>query len=80
MKKPLSSIHSTVRLYLCNPKGQLDGLLLSDGSQLHLPPHLGTALQQAVSLGDPIQATVEPGAASTFGQEFRVLSLTNVRN
>ncbi|QKQ73161.1 hypothetical protein [Nostoc sp. TCL240-02] len=36
-------------------------------------------LQQVVQLSDPIQATVEPGTASTFGQEFRVLSLTNFR-
>ena len=79
MKTTLSSIHSTVSIYLCNPKGEIDGLLLEDGSQLHMPPHLGVALQQAVQLGDPIQATVEPGAASTFGQEFRVLSLTNFR-
>ena len=80
MKTKLSSISGTVNAYLINPKGPVDGLLLSDGKQLHLPPHLSTVLQQAVQPGDSIQATVEPGFPSTFGQEFRILSVTNSRS
>jgi hypothetical protein len=40
MKTKLSSINGTVKAYLINPKPEVDGLLLSDGKQLHLPPHL----------------------------------------
>ncbi|MEG5001571.1 hypothetical protein [Microcoleus sp. B4-D4] len=39
MKTQLSIINSTVKAYLFNAKGQVDGWLLSDGKQLHLPPH-----------------------------------------
>lgn len=77
MKKQLSSINGTVQAYLVNPNGKVDGLLLSDGKQLHLPPHLSTILQQVIQPGHSIQATVEPGLESTFGQEFRILSVTN---
>jgi hypothetical protein len=80
MKTKLSSIKGTVKAYLINPKPEVDGLLLSDGKQLHLPPHLSTALQQAVQPGDAIQGKVEPGFPSTFGQEFPILSVTNSRS
>jgi hypothetical protein len=79
MKTKLSSINGTVKAYPINPKPEVDGLLLSGGKQLHLPPHLSTVLQQAVQPGDGIQAKVEPGFPSTFGQEFRILNVTNSR-
>jgi hypothetical protein len=60
-----------------NPGGQADGLLLSDGKQLRFPPHLSSALLQTARPGDRIQATVEPGLQSQYGQEFRTISLTN---
>jgi len=66
-----------IKSYLLNPGGQVDGLLLSDGKQLHSPPHLGQALQQAAKPGDSVQATVEPGNQSQYGQEYRTISLTN---
>lgn len=79
MKKDLTSINGTVQAYLLNRVGQVDGLLLSDGKQLHLPPHLSAALQEAVKPGDTIEALVEPGEKSPLGEEFRTESLTNAQ-
>ncbi len=78
MKKDLISINGTVQAYLLNRAGQVDGLLLSDGKQLHLPKHLSEALQEAVEPGDTIEALVEPGEESPLGS-FRTKSLTNTQ-
>lgn len=78
-KKNSTSINGTIQAYLLNRSGQIDGLLLFDGKQLHLPPHCGTALQQAVKPGDTIEALVEPGKESSLGQEFRTQHLTNTQ-
>lgn len=79
MKKDSISINGTVQAYLLNRAGQVDGLLLSDGKQLHLPPHLSATLQEAVKPGDTIDALVEPGEESPLGEEFRTKSLTNTQ-
>ncbi|MBV9386739.1 MAG: hypothetical protein JOZ78_09960 [Chroococcidiopsidaceae cyanobacterium CP_BM_ER_R8_30] len=78
-KKDSISISGTVQAYLLNRSGDIDGLLLFDGKQLHLPPHCGTALQQAVKPGDTIEALVEPGKESPLGEEFRTQRLTNTQ-
>ncbi|MDF5718424.1 MAG: hypothetical protein PUP93_32305 [Rhizonema sp. NSF051] len=77
MKKQLITLNGTVEAYLLKPEGQVNGLLLTDGKQLHLPPHLSAALQEAVKPGDTIEATVEPGESSPLGEEFRTQRLTN---
>jgi hypothetical protein len=38
------------------PRGELDGFLLSDGTQVHLPPHLSPELAAAVRVGDTVSA------------------------
>ncbi|MDR3615233.1 MAG: hypothetical protein P4L53_16870 [Candidatus Obscuribacterales bacterium] len=72
-----TTVNGTVKSYLLNPGGQVDGLLLADGKQLHFPPHMGAALRQAARPGDSIQATVEMGNQSVYGRECRTISLTN---
>ena len=42
----------TVGQYLLNPHGEVDGLLLSDGTQVHFPPHMGDELVAAVKPQD----------------------------
>ncbi len=68
-KKDLTNINGTVKAYLLNKAGQVDGLLLQDGKQLHLPPHCSAALQQAVKPGNTIEALVEPGEESPLGSD-----------
>jgi hypothetical protein len=74
-----TTVAGTVQKYLMNPAGLADGVLLSDGKQLHLPPHLSSAFVHMAKAGDKVQATVEPGLQSPYGQEFRTISLTNTK-
>ena len=41
----------TVSRYLLNPNGEVDGLLLADGTQVNFPPHMS----------DELVATIKPG-------------------
>jgi hypothetical protein len=44
----------TARRFTLTPRGELDGFLLTDGTQVHLPPHLSVQLAAAVRIGDPL--------------------------
>jgi hypothetical protein len=44
----------TVARYSLTPRGDVDGLILGDGTEVHLPPHLGTQLVYAVRPGDAV--------------------------
>jgi hypothetical protein len=40
--------------YLMNHHGEVDGLLLGDGTQVHLPPHMAKELVAMTKPGDPV--------------------------
>ena len=44
----------TVAQYLPTPRGDVDGLLLTDGTEVHVPPPLSTQLVFAVKPGDAV--------------------------
>lgn len=50
----LPAIQGKVAEYSLTPRGDVDGLILADGTEVHLPPHLGTALVYAVRPGDAV--------------------------
>ncbi|GAN77672.1 hypothetical protein [Acidisphaera rubrifaciens] len=50
----LPAMHGTVAQYSLTPRGDVDGVILSDGTQVHLPPHLGAQLVAAVKPGDAV--------------------------
>jgi hypothetical protein len=50
----LPETRGTIQRFTLTPRGDLDGFLLADGTQVHLPPHLTTELATAVRLGDPV--------------------------
>ena len=43
-----------VDAYSLTPRGDVDGVILKDGTQVHMPPHLGARLVQAVKPGDAV--------------------------
>jgi hypothetical protein len=47
-------IHGTVFNYLPNPGGEVDGLLLEDGTFNKFPPHLGRELTQVAKPSDEV--------------------------
>jgi len=50
----LPAIQGKVAEYSLTPRGDVDGLILADGTEVHLPPHLGTQLVFAVKPGDAV--------------------------
>jgi hypothetical protein len=44
----------TVAQYSLTPRGDVDGLILDDGTEVHLPPHLGAQLVFTVKPGDQV--------------------------
>lgn len=50
----LPETQGTVQRFTLTPIGELDGVILTDGTQVHLPPHLATQLAVAVRVGDTV--------------------------
>ena len=50
----LPQMHGTVGQYSLTPRGDVDGLILTDGTEVHLPPHLGTQLVFIARPGDAV--------------------------
>ncbi len=50
----LPTIKGQVAEYSLTPRGDVDGLILTDGTEVHLPPHLGAQLVFAVKPGDSV--------------------------
>ena len=48
------AIQGKLAEYSLTPRGDVDGLILVDGTEVHLPPHLGTQLAYAVKQGDAV--------------------------
>ncbi|HLN09696.1 MAG TPA: hypothetical protein VK281_12170 [Xanthobacteraceae bacterium] len=50
----LPVIKGSVAQYSLTPRGDVDGVILQDGTQVHLPPHLGAQIVQAIKTGDSV--------------------------
>ena len=73
----LPSVNGTVQQYLLNPHGEPDGLLLSDGTVIKFPPHLGVALASHVKPGDPVEVIGFLGVQAPQGRAVKALSIRN---
>jgi hypothetical protein len=50
----LPETRGTVQRFTLTPRGDLDGFVLADGTDVHLPPHLSAQLAAAVRPGDSV--------------------------
>jgi hypothetical protein len=50
----LPATKGTVSRYTLTPRGDVDGLILADGTEVHFPPHLSTQLVYVVKPGDSV--------------------------
>ncbi len=63
----LPTVQGRVAHFTLNPHGDIDGVLLDDDRQIHVPPHLGARLAKLVAVGDAIEARyVKPRDAEVF--------------
>jgi hypothetical protein len=68
------TIGGTVTRFTLTPRGDLDGLILGDGTQVHVPPHLSAELAAAVKPGDGVSVS---GSRSPSGVVFIAASVTD---
>lgn len=71
------SVSGQVQLYLLNPDGEVDGLLLVDGTVVKFPPHLSVALISTVTPGATVSVVGFSGAATPYGRAVHAGSITN---
>jgi hypothetical protein len=54
VQQQLPETRGTVQRFTLTPRGDLDGFVLADGTDVHVPPHLSTQLAAAVRPGDTV--------------------------
>jgi len=52
-----TTLTGRIAQWLVNPNGEVDGLLLEDGTQVNFPPHLSAGLLGAVKARDSVEIT-----------------------
>jgi hypothetical protein len=67
-----TSVNSQVSAYLLDDRGEVNGLLLASGDQLHFSPHTGAIVGTQIKVGDQVTASGHAGTSSSYGREFRV--------
>ena len=50
----LPATRGSVKFFTMTPRGDVDGFVLGDNTQVHVPPHLSTQLVGAVRIGDAV--------------------------
>ncbi|HJU04550.1 MAG TPA: hypothetical protein VJ692_05310 [Nitrospiraceae bacterium] len=59
------TLNGSVKQYLMNPHGDVDGILLDDGTQVDFPPHMANELVAAVEPGDAVNILGDRRESST---------------
>lgn len=70
----LPETHGTLRQYVLNPDGEVDGLILTDGTEVKTPPHLSS---QVVFLARPGEALTVRGLRARATPLVRAVSIRN---
>lgn len=70
--KRSTSVKSQVTAYLLDDQGNVNGLLLASGDQLHFSPQTGAVVASQIKVGDEVTATGHAGSQSSYGREVRV--------
>jgi hypothetical protein len=69
-----TTIGGTVTRFTLTPRGDLDGMILIDGTQVRVPPHLSAELAAAVKPGDAVTLS---GSRSPTGALFIATAVTD---
>lgn len=73
------SVTGTVQQYLLTPHGEVEGMLLKDGTAVRFPPHEGTALAGLVKPGDEVAVVGFFGPTTSYGRAVKALTITNTK-
>lgn len=73
---PSVTTKSQVAAYLLDDRGAVNGLLLTNGDQLHFSRQTGEAAATQIKVGDEVTATGRAGSKSNYGREIRVKQIS----
>jgi hypothetical protein len=73
-----STVRGVVRSMTTAPKGEIDGAILDDGTELHWPPHLQASFTTAVREGDRVEVVGRTETAPRGEVKFEVQRVTNL--
>jgi hypothetical protein len=72
------TVRGTVREVTTAPKGEVDGLILNDGTWVHWPPHLQGRFKDIAGKGDRVRATGYWETGPAGDTKLEVSALTNL--
>lgn len=75
----LPATKGTVERFTLTPRGDIDGLILSDGTEIHVPPHLSTQIAATVKPGDTVTVHGIRAAAAPVVQASSITDEANGR-
>jgi hypothetical protein len=78
-RSPEQTVRGVARSFLLTPAGDVNGLLLDDGTQVDVPPHLGAELSAAVRLRDGVEVTGMRAAGSPLVRAVLIKDLATSR-
>jgi hypothetical protein len=61
----LPEVSGTVKQFLVNPHGKIDGLIFKNGTELHFPPHLSGKISKLIAVGEKVKVR---GVSTKFWQ------------
>jgi hypothetical protein len=70
-----ATVSGTVKRYLINPEGDVDGMLLGDNAVVTFPPHLGVQVTASAVPGDSVRVT----GSTMPGGTLRAQQIVNTR-
>ncbi len=71
-----TSVNSQVTAYLLDDRGEVNGLLLASGDQLHFSKQTGAIVTAQIKIGDELTASGHAGSKSSYGREVRVYKIS----
>jgi hypothetical protein len=74
-----TTVRGTVTSFTTAPKGEVDGVMLDDGTWVHWPPHLADRFTKIIAKGDKIKVIGWMETGPKDDTKFEVQTLTNVR-
>ncbi|MBI1777858.1 MAG: hypothetical protein HYR63_21160 [Proteobacteria bacterium] len=54
----LPEVSGTFERFLLNPRGEADGMILADGTEVHFPPHMSAEVCAAIRPGEKTKVTI----------------------
>jgi hypothetical protein len=75
--RPTATLTGEVKLVLMNHDGEVDGFLLTDGTRVKFPPHMGYYLAAVAKPGQPVRVIGFTGLPTQFGTAVEALSVTS---